>query len=634
MSGSGSIPQPAGFQGVEWRTRAGPGLATRSAAAATLIALALIAMAAATSLPATSLYILLGSAIGVSVPLWLAASGRLGVATIVLLLYLALADGVLKLATGSELATLGRDALLYAIVIGALARLLAKGEPLPLPPLSAWVIAFCAVALIQLANPESHGLGHSLASLRQHLEFVPLFFIGYAVLQSERRMRNFLILLVAVTAANGVVSYVQSGLTPEQIAAWGPGYAERIHGTGSVASRIAFDAAGNAYGVRPFALGSDSGFGGILAVLAVPAALALLATERRPRMLALMSLLSAGVVLAVVTSQARVAVVGAVISAFVFLILAVSSRRALSGMLAAGVAALVAIAVVSAVRGASDGDAFARLEGIAPDEILSTTFDYRRDTFSQLPEYVVDFPTGAGLGTTGPAAGALGLQNQRALDSESEISFLLIELGIAGVIVFIGFALRVMVLAVGGVRRIEDPWLRPALAAVAAPLFALFVMGFIGATSTASPAAPYIWLASGVLSFWLISTGATSGLQEFGARARTERKPASVSLKERRTPENRDLSHALSRIEQVRRRIVKSDNRTRQAITALTGPARPVSIRTATVEDLRGIGMSSTQADRVLRYREEGRLSSPEDLVVVPGFTEQLLRQLKRRLRA
>src|SRR3954465_13842962 len=53
---------------------------------------------------------------------WMFLSERYAVTLGVLLLYLGLLDGFLKLRTGSQLTTLGRDLLLYAIVGGALAR--------------------------------------------------------------------------------------------------------------------------------------------------------------------------------------------------------------------------------------------------------------------------------------------------------------------------------------------------------------------------------------------------------------------------------------------------------------------------------------------------------------------------------
>src|SRR2546423_13993449 len=53
---------------------------------------------------------------------WMFVSENYALTLGVLLLYLGLLDGFVKLSTGSSVATLGRDVLLFAIVFGALAR--------------------------------------------------------------------------------------------------------------------------------------------------------------------------------------------------------------------------------------------------------------------------------------------------------------------------------------------------------------------------------------------------------------------------------------------------------------------------------------------------------------------------------
>src|ERR1019366_1276932 len=84
--------------------------------------------------------------------LWLFFSERYGVTLAVLLLYLGLLDGVVKLASGSNVATLGRDALLYAVALGALVRLILRKSSLPAPPLTGIVLAWVAVCVMQVAN--------------------------------------------------------------------------------------------------------------------------------------------------------------------------------------------------------------------------------------------------------------------------------------------------------------------------------------------------------------------------------------------------------------------------------------------------------------------------------------------------
>ncbi len=158
---------------------------------------------------------------------------------------------------------------------------------------------------------------------------------------------------------------------------------------------------------RPFGLGSDMGFGGIVGMLAIPAGIALLAIgSARTRVAA--ALLSSGAVLAVVTSQARVAVLGAVVAALAFTALSVTSRGAFRAVMGLSLALAVSYASVSVLTSNSDAGAFDRYSDIAPNKALSTAYDYRRDTLKLIPEYIRDYPLGAGIGSKGPAGGQAG----------------------------------------------------------------------------------------------------------------------------------------------------------------------------------------------------------------------------------
>jgi hypothetical protein len=58
----------------------------------------------------------------------------------------------------------------------------------------------------------------------------------------------------------------------------------------------------------------------------------------------------------------------------------------------------------------------------------------------------------------------------------------------------------------------------------------------------------------------------------------------------------------------------------------------PVSLRSATFEDLRGLGMSVTQARRVLHYRDERGLDSVAGLEEVPGLPRDFRAELAQKL--
>ena len=164
------------------------------------------------------------AAVGVfAVSAWMLTSAKTHVTLAVLMVYLAVADGVIKNLSGSPNATLGRDVLLYAIAIGVLLKKIHRKEPFSAPPLTGWIVAFVAVVAVQLVNPADESWSHSLASVRPHLEFVPLFFLGYSVMRSRKRIKAFLIILIAVAAINGVVGLVQFGLSPDAAGQLGPG---------------------------------------------------------------------------------------------------------------------------------------------------------------------------------------------------------------------------------------------------------------------------------------------------------------------------------------------------------------------------------------------------------------------------
>jgi hypothetical protein len=446
---------------------------------------------------------LVATAAAVAATAWMFMSRRYERTLLVLLLYLALADGFLKLKTnGGASVTLARDVLLYAIAAGALVRATIERRSLQTPPLTMWVIAFVAIVVVQLLNPSDGTLGHSLASLRPHIEFVPLFFLAYGVMRTKRRLRAFLVVLLAVSAVNGVVSLVQFNLTPDQLASWGPGYANRVYGNG-VSQRIFFSANGTQDRTRPFALGSDSGFGGDLGLIAAPGALLLIGSAIRGWRKAAIVLMAAGVVLAIVTSQQRTAVVGSILALLTFGAMATLSRRTFAILLGGALAAVLTLLIILPLAGSSGSGAFRRYSSITPSKLVKTTYDYRGSTLALLPRYAKDFPFGTGIGTAGPASSVGGTKAPPALNAESEFNFLLIELGIPGVLCLLLLNLRLLGSALVHIRRFVDPELRLLLAAMVAPLVALLVTWFTDVSTATTPGSPYFWFVAGTLAYWL-----------------------------------------------------------------------------------------------------------------------------------
>lgn len=423
----------------------------------------------------------------------------------VLGLYLGLLDGYLKLRLGSSAISLGRDVLIAAIAGGALLRSIISHRPLPLPPLGGLVLAFAAVVFVELFNPTAPGPVQGLAGVRTHLEFVPLFFLGYAFIRAESQVRTLVVILVFCAAIGGVVSFYQSLLTPDQLAGWGPGYRERITGVGVFegAGRAGIDASGNVV-VRPFGLGSEVGSGAFLAALALPGLIALMMTASMKARFALAPL-AIGIALAVVTSGSRGATIMVVISVAAFGAMAAASKNAARATIGLAVGSVLLFGVYQQLG--PDNAAKNRSASLkSPSKIVSSFSQERLGSVNKFDDYAFNYPLGVGVGTVGPATAVTGRPSGvSGFDSETLWNFLVIETGLAGLVLIVGFMLRLIWMALTRIRRLADPEMRLYLAALAAPVFGLLVLGFGGATTIAVPFGPFLWLVAGVLSYWLLT---------------------------------------------------------------------------------------------------------------------------------
>jgi hypothetical protein len=438
----------------------------------------------------------------------LVLNSRLEVTVTIVALYLGLLEGPVKLGSGGhELASVSRDVVIFAVALGAVLRMIARRERVRLPPLSAWVIGFVALVLIEAFNPQTHGLLKTLGGFRQQLEWVPFFFFGYAIMRSEGRFRKFFIILGVIALANAAVATYQTRLSPPQLASWGPGYSNLVFGTlvkgskGGLSGRT-YASEGVAH-VRPPALGSDAGFGGGVGVLALPATLALLAVVRRRRRW-LYGPLCLGALVGVATGLGRLQVVGAVVALLCFVLLSFSAGRRVTRPLAVlmGVIAL-ALPLGAAFVSAEGSGTFSRYSSLGS----GSSSDTKTATLAHIPAQLLVAPFGVGLGTVGSASGFGGkiteLLEGHGVSSETQYNFVADELGVLGLLLWAALSIRLILLVVTRLRRIEDIALRLELAAVFASLIAMTIMGFSGPTMTSSALGPFFWFAAGIAAYWL-----------------------------------------------------------------------------------------------------------------------------------
>jgi len=132
---------------------------------------------------------------------------------------------------------------------------------------------------------------------------------------------------------------------------------------------------------------------------------------------------------------------------------------------------------------------------------VGTAEQDRGHSYDVIPRYIGQIPLGAGLGSVGPATGIFA--SKRGFNGETQFSYLLVEVGIAGLIVILGLHLQLIGLALTRIRKMIDPELRSALAALAAPLIGIFALFLGGSPLSGSPSAPYFWFVAGIFSFWL-----------------------------------------------------------------------------------------------------------------------------------
>jgi hypothetical protein len=483
------------------------------------------AFAVAVAVPKPSFPLLIGGIVGLMAIVALVMSTRLELSVAFLAVFLGCLDGPIKLVTaGGTVTSALQNVLILAVCLGVLLRVLVRRQPVRLPPLSGWVLAWVLVVLLEAFNPKTHGTLKIIAGFRQQLQWVPFFFFGYMVVRSKARMRQFFLLLGVIALANGVVATIQTQLSPGQIASWGPGYRERVYGNGVGITGRKYVSEGQAR-VRPLGLGSDSGFGGGVGVIALPASLALLATMRRRKWIAAVFCLAAMV--SVATGLGRLQVVGAVLAVIGYAALSSSAGRRIGRPLAALLAILALALPLGALFISAVGEGvFSRYSSISPSKVAATSTGYKEASLKQIPNDIAHAPFGFGLATAGAAGGFGGKVTEEleghGVSAETQYNFVVDELGLPGLIVYLAFLLRLITLAFQRLRDVTDLELQIDLMGLFAPLIAFLFMGVDGPVMASAAAGPYFWFAGGVAAYWLLGPGRAIAMRALPRRATNE----------------------------------------------------------------------------------------------------------------
>lgn len=460
---------------------------------------AITAIVVTIALPNASLLTVLAVIAGVVGVVALMMNSRLEVTVAILLVFLGLLDGPVKLLFGPREVTASvQDVLILAVCAGALLRIGARREKVAWPALSGWVLAWVVLVLVNAFNPRTESLLHALGGFRQQLQYVPFFFFGYYLMRSKLRFRQLFIIIGVMACANGVVAAYQTRLTPQQLASWGPGYKALIYpnvGTGRV-----YFSEGEAR-VRPPGLGSEAGFSGAIGHIALPMTLALLAISRRRRRW-IAALLCLGSAVAVVIGLGRLPLIGAGLGVVAFVgLVALSGQRFTRAMSALLAVLVLMIPVGSLLVSSLRSGTFKRYESLSTS---SETTLHKEAAWSKIPKYVAASPLGFGLGNSGPQPGgrSTDLLEGHGLTSETQYNVLVKELGLPGLILWPAIIIYVSLLTARGMRRIRDGDLAICLAGVLAPFAPLLIEGSSGFLTGSTADGAYFWFAIGVAAYW------------------------------------------------------------------------------------------------------------------------------------
>jgi len=466
------------------------------------------ALAVAIALPKPNLPLTLGVIVMLLFIVWLAVSPKIEWTVTALVIFLGCLNGPTKLVANAGALSSGvQDVLVLAVTLGLIVRTIAKRTPVSMPPLVGWVIAWIVFVLIEAFNPNTVGILKTLAGYRQQLQWVPFFWFGYLLIRTPQRFKRAFWLLGVIALLNAFASTGQTQLSPEEVASLGSGYSARVNGP---AART-YGSGGEGH-VRPLGLGSDSGFSGGIGMIALPGCLALVALSKRRRERWAALILTLGCLAGVITGLGRLQVGGTIIALGAFVGYSfLAGRRISKPILALLGAVAIALPVGVVFVEAVGSGVFSRYTSIQPERFAGTAGSYKFGEIEAIPKYIAAQPFGFGLGTAGAVSGFGGKQKElfegHNIPADTEYNFLVKELGIFGLAIWLGFLIRLIVLAATHLRRVVHPELQILLIAIASPLVAAFFMALDGPVSAGVAGGAYFWFAGGVMSYWFLGKG-------------------------------------------------------------------------------------------------------------------------------
>lgn len=465
--------------------------------------------------------------------LWFLTTERISLALLLLIAYLGICEGYFKLMSSGTLffvAYAVRNILVAALILNLLIKAYNRkldeiGYGFTWPPFSLIIGFYFLWCIISIFHPEGINLVNSIAGVRPHIEFVPLYFIGFLVCKKEPQwFVQLLIVLVIIGVLNSVAAIHQYRIGPEALPqVWGAGYEKLVAGINNnefqmqtmrdelmLTSRIYYDSEYNLR-LRPPGLGSDHTFPAMVAQISIFATLVLLFYYLKTRNYWLFGFLAVadlllfmGIVVSASRSYLLLTITGLAVGLLLY------TREVLSGQKLKIIVLLIIAATILAgnyvVRSYLSESVYDRFHNISTPEKLFTSLESEKfANLKHTQRYLLEHPLGRGLGKVGPGAAffATPIDDVTGLgNGETEVNVFLSELGIVGLFLFniilIGTFLKSSVII-----RNSSPDSYQRLSSMIVFLYLLvYLLNALWGTGATFPQKACIWLFMGC--FWAL----------------------------------------------------------------------------------------------------------------------------------
>lgn len=126
------------------------------------------------------------------------------------LLWLLFEDFVRKYMGNATLLFFGKDVLLALVYIAFYVAAKRSGERKLRPPFMLFLSIFFWLAVLQVFNPNSPSILYGLLGLKLYFYYIPLMYLGYALIRNDEDLRKFLLFNLSVAALIGSLGIAQA----------------------------------------------------------------------------------------------------------------------------------------------------------------------------------------------------------------------------------------------------------------------------------------------------------------------------------------------------------------------------------------------------------------------------------------